>query len=892
MEKKPQNHGDWKRTAHVLPFVVVVLTLAAPVSARSDLQSASPTPVPSRSLQFDGVNDIARTVNLPLLTQFTVEAWVRRSADSNSYQTFLSDANSSYGQAMLTLFVDGGNQSCSGAADQFAYYQLNNNQTQCSGVTATVGQWFHVAVSRDASGTRRLFVNGVLRSTQTNSAAPTDSSGVFAFGRAGDFNGEYFAGLVDEARLSNIAVYTATFTAPTSPLPVTANTVALWSLDEGTGQTFSDRSGNGRNGTLGSSSGADSADPLWSTFTPVGDGSPTATPITTATRTNTPTPTRTPTPTFTPGPTSTPTVTATATPLPTASHTATATPVPTLTYTPIPSNVGYSLRFFGTGAGDVDRVKIPIDDPATTNPGPPADIGAEDFTLEFWMKANGADNTATAITCGANSDWIFGNVVIDRDRFSQERDYGLSLAGGRIVFGVNGPGNLARTLCGTTSVLDGGWHHIAVQRRRSDGWLWIFVDGVLQAQADGPDGDISYPDEGVPGNFCDGPCTNSDPFLVLGAEKHDAGPQYPSYSGYLDELRLSNSLRYSAPFSPVLQPFSPDASTVALYHFDEGTGDFIGDSSGAAGGLSHGTRRFGGNPAGPQWLPEAPFPPPTPTPTDTPIPSPTFTPSSTPTHTDTPTDTATPTPTPTPSDTPTPTDTATNTPTFTPTATPTDTATPTFTPDPDVIFADGFEAGNLLAWSAAFTDSGDLTVTTGAALVGNRGLSALLDDNTALYVTDERPTAEARYRARFYFDPNTITMASGNAHVLFHGYTGTNFGTPVVRVEFRFSNGAYQLRGGARNDANGWSYAGWTTITDAAHWIEFDWRASTAAGANNGGLTVWIDGTQRGNLTTVDNDTRRIERVRLGAVSGLDSGTRGTYFFDAFESRRTTYIGP
>ncbi len=209
-----------------------------------------------------------------------------------------------------------------------------------------------------------------------------------------------------------------------------------------------------------------------------------------------------------------------------------------------------------------------------------------------------------------------------------------------------------------------------------------------------------------------------------------------------------------------------------------------------------------------------------------------------------------------------------------------------------MIFADGFEAGNLLAWSAAFTDSGDLTVTTGAALVGNRGLSALLDDNTALYVTDERPTAEARYRARFYFDPNTITMASGNAHVLFHGYTGTNFGTPVVRVEFRFSNGAYQLRGGARNDANGWSYAGWTTITDAAHWIEFDWRASTAAGANNGGLTVWIDGTQRGNLTTVDNDTRRIERVRLGAVSGLDSGTRGTYFFDAFESRRTTYIGP
>ena len=45
---------------------------------------------------------------------------------------------------------------------------------------------------------------------------------------------------------------------------------------------------------------------------------------------------------------------------------------------------GHSLRFFGAGAGDVDRVKIRIDDPATALPGPPADIGAGDYTLEFW----------------------------------------------------------------------------------------------------------------------------------------------------------------------------------------------------------------------------------------------------------------------------------------------------------------------------------------------------------------------------------------------------------------------------------------------------------------------------------------------------------------------------
>jgi hypothetical protein len=160
-----------------------------------------------------------------------------------------------------------------------------------------------------------------------------------------------------------------------------------------------------------------------------------------------------------------------------------------------------------------------------------------------------------------------------------------------------------------------------------------------------------------------------------------------------------------------------------------------------------------------------------------------------------------------------------------------------------------------------------------------------------MYVTDDRPAAETRYRTRFYFDPNGVPMTSGNAHYILYGYTTGNT-TVALRMEFRFSTPSYQLRIATLDDNSVWSTSGWFTISDAPHYLELDWRAAAPSGANNGGLTFWIDGVQRADLTGLNNDTRRIERVRLGPVAGLDSGTRGVYYLDAFESRRQTYIGP
>ncbi len=208
---------------------------------------------------------------------------------------------------------------------------------------------------------------------------------------------------------------------------------------------------------------------------------------------------------------------------------------------------------------------------------------------------------------------------------------------------------------------------------------------------------------------------------------------------------------------------------------------------------------------------------------------------------------------------------------------------------PEFIFADGFEGGNLAAWSSSATGGGALSVNPAAMLVGSQGLQAVINANTAMYVTDDRPNTEPRYRARFHFDPNSMSMANADIHYIFYGYSGTT--TVVLRMELRFYNGSYQLRAALLDDATTWRTSSLFPISNEPHYVEFDWQAATAAGANNGSLTLWIDGVQKASLTGVDNDTRRIDRVRLGPVAGLDTGTRGTYFFDGFEARRQSYIG-
>lgn len=264
-----------------------------------------------------------------------------------------------------------------------------------------------------------------------------------------------------------------------------------------------------------------------------------------------------------------------------------------------------SIRFYGNGyqSPGTDRVKIPL------NVSTPVNV-SDDFTIECWLKCDAADNKGNVFATDHGDGWITGNVFIDRDVYgnADPGDFGFSIGSGQglpgqtrvIAFGINRKG-MGITLQGKTQIADNKWHHMALTRNGSSGEIRLYIDGKLDAEGRGPAGAVNY----LPGRSSSYP--DSDPYLVIGAEKHDGGGAYPAFNGFLDELRISNSIRYENEFSPQLSPFKADESTSALYHFNEGSGEMAKDEAAGENSTTHGILKIGGDPVGPVWKEDSPF---------------------------------------------------------------------------------------------------------------------------------------------------------------------------------------------------------------------------------------------------------------------------------------------
>jgi hypothetical protein len=212
----------------------------------------------------------------------------------------------------------------------------------------------------------------------------------------------------------------------------------------------------------------------------------------------------------------------------------------------------------------------------------------------------------------------------------------------------------------------------------------------------------------------------------------------------------------------------------------------------------------------------------------------------------------------------------------------------------DLVFRDNFETGNTSRWSATASDGGDLAVTVGAAMKFTTfGLQAFVDDTAGLYVQDDTPRDETTYRARFYFHPGDFDPGEGQNHFRTRIFIAFEE-APIRRLMaliLRRQGGQYALMGRARRDDNSQANTGFFAIGAAQHFVEFRWVRATAPGAGDGVFELWIDGALQASNTTLDSYVSTVDFVRMGALS-VKTGASGTVYFDEFESRRETAIGP
>jgi YD repeat-containing protein len=205
---------------------------------------------------------------------------------------------------------------------------------------------------------------------------------------------------------------------------------------------------------------------------------------------------------------------------------------------------------------------------------------------------------------------------------------------------------------------------------------------------------------------------------------------------------------------------------------------------------------------------------------------------------------------------------------------------------PDSIFSDDFETNNLTRWSSTVTDGGNLSASSALSYLGTIGLQAVIPTGSTnpKYVVDNSPANEAQYNARFYVNPMGMAMGATDTLDLFDGYNSSS--TLIFRVQLQEpSANVYKVRVGAVNNSGTWAYSSWVSLGSNWNGVEVDYQAGTS-----GSLALYVNGVSQATLTGINNGSLLIDSVRLG-VQSIVSTTRGTLYFDNFDSRRFSFIG-
>ena len=174
------------------------------------------------SVYFDG-NDDLRTTGYagPIGTgDYTIECWVYPTArNTNGAWIFqIQDGHAPSNGAGIQVYYRN-------SSFGYKWAHLTNNGQHNTDTRSFLHMWQHVALTR-ASGTTRLFINGVVIDTQTSDTY--DASSYDDITIAKGYSNRAFTGYISDFRVINgTALYTSDFTPPLNPLTAVTNTKYL-----------------------------------------------------------------------------------------------------------------------------------------------------------------------------------------------------------------------------------------------------------------------------------------------------------------------------------------------------------------------------------------------------------------------------------------------------------------------------------------------------------------------------------------------------------------------------------------------------------------------------------------------------------------------------------------
>ena len=192
-------------------------TITYTVSGISSNFELAITAVPyqsTRSFSFDGVNDYFDAGNDSSLSfgtaNFSVSCWFKTTQNVTGAVDLVINGGFSTGGKAYVLYLDGN--------EKVGFYLDDNvsptTPAQSSGSVAD-GNWHHVVGVRE-SGNIKLYLDGSLANTQTDSSGNIDSTDPLIIGAGMNANtgvvGNFFDGLIDEVSIWNSALSSSAIT--------------------------------------------------------------------------------------------------------------------------------------------------------------------------------------------------------------------------------------------------------------------------------------------------------------------------------------------------------------------------------------------------------------------------------------------------------------------------------------------------------------------------------------------------------------------------------------------------------------------------------------------------------------------------------------------------------